>query len=90
MKQYPTAIATVAVVNYQMDGCIQLSGDWYFSSHARIMEHYGGRIGESFQAFFLFFFVSGAQLARTNSTLKVKNQSPQCLSELKRLWTSVP
>ena len=40
-------------------------------------------------AFFFFFFWSGYKLEHTNSTLFVRI-SPQWLSELRRLWPSVP
>ena len=42
--------------------------------------------------FFFFFsssFFSGDQLAHTNSTLSAR-MGPQWLSELRRLWPSVP
>ena len=49
----------------------------------------GGRgVKKSFPAC-AFLSSSGDQLARTNSTLSAKI-SPQWLSELIRLWTSVP
>ena len=38
---------------------------------------------------FFFFFLSGDKLAHTKSTLQARI-SPQWLSELRRLWPSVP
>ena len=42
-----------------------------------------------FLLFFVVVFFSGDQLARTSSTLHGR-MSPQWLSELRRLWSSVP
>ena len=58
-----------------------------FSLHARIFFE---RLDDSFSACsFFFIFLSGDELAHTNSTPEARI-SPQWLNELIRLWPSVP
>ena len=62
---------------------ILISGGFFV---ARIL---GGRFIDSFPTCPIFSFLNGDQLVHTNSTLYARI-GPQWLSELRRLWPSVP